>query len=371
MSRIKAITAVFLAITTLVFMAACGGSSQPASGSESPSAEKLKVAFVYYGSIGDYGWTYSQELGRKYLEEQMPGVDASKYVEGVELATDAERIFTQLAQEGFKVIVGTSYDYMDTELAVAEKFPDVVFLHSTGWKVADNMGTYNVRDYEVRYLCGVAAARYSKTKMLGFVAPFSTPDVVRNINAFLLGAQSVDPSFTCKVVYTNSWDDPATEKTAAEGLIAAGADVLATHCDSPSVAKAAQDKGVYAVSFYTDMSKYAPESLLTGGICNWGPYFVKTVKEVQAGTWKNDQYWGGMNENAVELAPFGAMVSDDVKNEIEGLKQQIIGGSLFVFSGPIAGQDGAEVVAAGAKMSDDDMLGFDWYIKGVEGQMQS
>ncbi|OBR92888.1 purine-binding protein precursor [Clostridium ragsdalei P11] len=329
--------------------------------------KKIKVAFVYEGPIGDTGWNYAQDQGRKYLAANMPNAEVT-YVDNVPETADSEKVFTQLAQKGNKVIFGTTYGYMDYMVNVAKKFPNVVFMHCTGYKTSNNLGTYAGRDYEGRYLSGILAGKNTKSNVIGFVAPFSIPEIVRNIDAFTLGAQSVNPNVKVKVVYTNSWSDPATEKTATNSLIDAGADVLAMHLDSTTVMQAAQERGVYGIGFSSDMRSKAPKAVLGGSIWNWGPYYVKTVKAVANGTWKPGQYWGGIKDNAiVDIGPFGPMVKDDVKSLISKQRQNIIDNKLNVFEGPIYDQAGNLKVAKGQKLTDEQMLSINWFVKGVEG----
>jgi len=276
-----------LAMILSVLLSGCSQASKPPANDQAskPSTEeKIKVAFVYVGPVGDFGYTYAQDQGRKYLEANMKNVETT-FVENVPETADAERVFTDLAQKGNTIIIGTSYGYMDYMVNVSKKFPNVVFEHCSGYKTTDNLGTYFNRDYQARYLTGMVAGKYTKSNIIGFLAPFGTPEVIRNIDALTLGAQSVNPNVQVKVVWTNSWNDPATEKTAANSLIDAGADVLAMHVDSPTFAQTAQDRGVLAVGHDSDMSKFAPNSILVGDVSNWGPYFVQVVKEVMNKTW--------------------------------------------------------------------------------------
>ncbi len=363
-SKLGALMAFCLAVVMAVTFTACSKSS-----SSSSTGKKIKVAFVYVGPTGDAGYTYAQDLGRKYLQSHMSNVQTT-YVENVPETADSERIFTQLAQQGNQIIFGTSYGYMDYMLDVAKKFPKVVFEHCSGYKTADNMGTYFNRDYQARYLTGMVAGKYSKSGTLGFVAPFGTPEVIRNIDAFTLGAQSVNPNIKVKVVWTNSWNDPPTEKSAANSLMDAGADVLAMHVDSPSFAEAAQTRGVFSIGHDSNMSKFAPKSILVGDVSNWGPYFVSVVKAVQNKTWKPEQYWGGIADNGIiDITPFSSTVSKDVQQQVLAKRSEIVKGTFDPFSGPIYDQSGAVKIAQGQKATDDQLLSIDWFVKGVEGSI--
>ncbi|MEY7999225.1 BMP family ABC transporter substrate-binding protein [Clostridium sp. Mt-5] len=366
MKRCRKINLILLCVIVAMssFIVGCQSKTQEQSAS---SNKKIKVAFVYEGPIGDAGWNFAQEQGRKYLMSHMPNAEVT-YVDNVPETADSEKVFTQLAQKGNKIIFGTTYGYMDYMTDVAKKFPNVVFMHCSGYKTSSNLGTYFGRDYEGRYLSGVIAGKYTKSNVIGFVAPFSIPEVVRNIDAFTLGAQSVNPNVKVKVVYTNSWSDPATEKTASNSLIDAGADVLAMHLDSTTVPQTAQERGVYAIGFSSDMRSKAPKAVLGGAVWNWGPYYVKTVKAAADGTWKSSQYWGGIEDNSIiDIGPYGSMVSSDVKSLVSKDRSNIINGKLNVFEGPIYDQSGNLKVAKGQKLTDEQMLSINWFVKGIEG----
>jgi basic membrane protein A len=327
---------------------------------------KFKVAFMYVGPVGDAGWTFAQDLGRKYLAKEIPNVETT-YVESVPEGADAERVLSDLAEKGNKVIFATSFGYMDPVIKVAAKYPDVVFMHCSGYKIAKNVGTYMDRDYEGRYLGGVAAAKYVKNNVVGYVAAYPIPEVVRCINAFTLGAQSVNPKIKVKVVWTNTWYDPAAEKAAAITLINNGAGFITMNQDTPAAMQAAEEKGVYSVSNDSDMRAMAPKAILTGQVANWGPYYVKTVKAVMNKTWKSDQYWGGLADGIVDLSPFGTMVTNDVKQLVAKKKALISKDDYAVFAGPIKDQSGQIKVKAGQKMTDAEMLSFNWFVDGIEG----
>lgn len=373
----KMFTLIALLLVLTLAVAGCGGgqaqqteqkpgTEQKQGEEKKPGAEKLKVAFIYVGPVGDAGWSYAHDQGRKYLVEQLPNVETT-YQESVPEGADAERVITELVEKGNKIIFATSFGYMDAMLKVAQKYPDVVFLHCSGYKTAKNMGTYFGRMYQARYLSGIVAGKSTKTNTIGYVAAHPIPEVIRGINAFTLGVRSVNPKATVKVVWTNTWYDPAKEKDAAKSLLDAGADVIAQHQDTPGPQQAAQEKGAYSVGYNTDMRPFAPKAVLTSPVWNWGPYYVKTVKAVMDGTWKSEQYWGPMSDKIVDLAPYGEMVKDDVKQLVEAKKKQILDGSWDVFTGPIKDQKGTVKVAEGSKMSDKEMLEFNWFVEGVEG----
>lgn len=357
-----------VALSLVLMLLAAGCGKQPANNAQ--GTEKTKVAFIYVGPIGDGGWSFAHNEGRLFLEKEVPNLETT-YIESVpENAADAERVLTDLAEQGNKIIFATSFGYMDSVIKVAEKYPDVTFLHCSGYKTAANVGTYFGRMYQARYLSGIVAGKSTKTNTIGYVAAFPIPEVVRGINAFTLGVRSVNPEAKVRVVWTSTWLDPAKEKDAAVTLLNTGADVITQHQDTPGPMQAAQEKGAYGVGYNSDMSKFAPNAVLTTPVWNWGPYYVNTVKAVLDGTWKNDQYWGPMSDGIVGLAPYGPMVSEDVKAAVESKKQEILNGSFDVFDGPIKDQTGKVKVAEGSKMTDAEMLSFDWFVEGVEGSVQ-
>jgi basic membrane protein A and related proteins len=335
-------------------------------GAAGGTPEALKVGFIYVGPVGDYGWSYAHDQGRKYLETTLPDVKTT-YVESVPEGADAERVLTQLARSGHKVIVATSYGYMDTMLKVAERFPDVVFLHCSGHKRRANMGTYFGRMYQASYLTGLVAGTMTQKKRIGYVAPIPIPEVIRITNAFVLGVRAVNPAVNVHVVWTNAWYDPATESEAANGLLDIGVDVIATQSDSPAPVQTAARRGAYGVGFNADASKFAPEKHLTSAIWNWGPYYVAAVKQVRAGTWKSTDEWWPIGTGIVGLSPFGPVVADTLKDLIEQRQQDLMAGRFDVFWGPIKDQSGKLRIAAGEKPVDEVLLSMNWFVEGVIG----
>lgn len=328
------------------------------------AAEDMNVGFVYVSPIGDAGWSYAHDQGRLELEK-MDGVTTS-YVEAVAEGPDSERVMLNMARKGYDVIFATSFGYMDPMLKVAKQFPETIFMHCSGFKMADNMGNYFGRMYQARYLSGMVAGAMTKSNIIGYAAAFPIPEVIRGINAFTLGAQSMNPEVTVRVVWTKTWYDPATEKEAAKSLLDVGADVIAQHQDSPAPQEAAQEKGVYSIGYNSDMSQAAPKAHLTAPIWNWGPFYVETVKKVKEGTWKAAAHWPGLSNGIVDLAPMSDMVPQEVQDKVMAKKEAIKGGEK-VFVGPLKDQEGAEKVAAGAAMSDEELLGMTWFVQGVIG----
>ncbi|WP_075792723.1 BMP family ABC transporter substrate-binding protein [Massilia putida] len=331
------------------------------------AADPLKVAFVYVGPVGDAGWTYAHEQGRQAMEKALAGKVVTSYVENVPEGADAERVIRKLAADGNKLIFTTSFGFMNPTEKVAKAFPNVVFEHATGFKLAKNMGVYETRQYEGTYLQGVIAAKMSKTGTIGFVGSFPVPEVIRNINAYTLGAQSVNPAIKTKVVWINSWYDPAKERQAAETLIAQGADVLTQNTDSPATLQVAQEKGKYAFGWDSDMVKFAPKAHLTATTNSWGDFYTRTAQAVMAGTWKSAEVRGGLKEGMVKMSPLNAAIPADAAKLFEGKKAALIGGEIKPFQGPLKDQSGAVKVAKGSEMSLADLKGMNWYVQGVEG----
>ncbi len=349
----------FAALSAAVLLAAAG----PAA------AEPIKVGFVYVSPIGDAGWTYQHELGRRHLEAALGDEVETSYVESVPEGADAERVIREFAAGGYDLVFTTSFGYMNPTIKVAKRFPEVAFEHATGYKRAENVGTYLARFYEGRYLTGLVAGKMTKSNTVGYVAAFPIPEVVRGINAFTIGLRSVNPAGQVKVVWVSSWYDPGKEREAAETLIAQGADVITQHTDSTAPVQAAEEKGVYAIGYHSDMSKYGPTAHLTASTHNWSGHYLASAKAVLDGSWAPQDLWGGIKDGMVELAPFGPAVPAEVRSLVEAKKAEIAAGTLHPFQGPVRDQSGALRVAEGSTLSDPDMLGFDWYVEGVLGKL--
>lgn len=329
------------------------------------AADPLKVGFIYVGPIGDHGWSYQHDQGRLAIEKEFGDKVETVYVEKVAEGPDAERAITRLARQGAGLIFTTSFGFMEQTLAVAEKFPDVKFEHATGYKQADNVSTYSARFYEGRYVIGQIAARMSKTGTAGYVASFPIPEVVRGINAFLLGAQSVNPDFKLKVVWVNSWFDPGKEADAAKVLIGQGADIITQHTDSTAPLQIAEEQGVIGFGQASDMIKFAPKAQLTSIIDDWSAYYIARTRAVLDGTWTSTDTWGGMGEKMVIMADYTNM-PDDVKAMAQETEAKITSGEFHPFTGPIYKQNGDLAVAEGEVLDDGTLLGMNWYVQGID-----
>lgn len=355
--------------TALKWSAALAAAALLPAGMQSAiAAEPIKVGFVYVGPVGEAGWTFAHDLGRRALEAAFPGQVKTTFIESVPEGADAERVIRNLAQDGHRVIFTTSFGYMDSTLKVARQYPKVVFQHATGFKTAANMGSYDVRTYEGAYLAGVVAGRMSKSGQLGVVGSHPIPEVIRNINAYTLGARSVNPAATTRVIWVNSWFDPGKERQAALTLIAQGVDVLMQNTDSPAVLQAAQEKGVHAFGWDSDMTAFGPKAQLAASEIDWSVWYKKVVGEVLAGTFEpKQQVWYGLKEGAIDLGHIAATVPDDVRALVAARRQGILDGSRPVFMGPLRNQAGKEVVAAGQDLADADKLAMNYYVEGVQG----
>jgi len=332
------------------------------------AADKLKVGFIYIGPPGDFGWTYQHDQGRQAIDARLGDHAETVFVENVPEGPDAERTITRLARQGAGLIFTTSFGYMDPTMNVAAKFPDVKFEHATGYKRSDNVSTYGARFYEGRYVIGQIAAKMSKSGVAGYIGSFPIPEVVRGINAFLLGAQTVNPDFKLKVVWANSWFDPGREADAAKVLISQGADIITQHTDSTAAVQVAEAQGVYAFGQASDMAAFAPNALLTSIIDNWADYYVDRTQAVLDGSWVSTDTFGGMDANMVQMGPFVNMPAD-VKAMAETTTAAITSGELHPFAGPVYKQDGSLAAAEGEVVDLGTLLGMDWYVKGVDDQL--
>ncbi|MCH8105013.1 MAG: BMP family ABC transporter substrate-binding protein [Proteobacteria bacterium] len=345
-----------LATTTLIVLASLFSAT-------SMAAQDITIGFVYVSPIGDAGWTYQHDLGRLEMEKNT-GV-TTKYVENVPEGPDAERVIREMAKRGDKVIFATSFGYMNPMLKVSKQFPDTAFVHATGYKMGKNMGLYNARFYEGRYLTGVIAGEVTKSNVLGYVAAFPIPEVLQGINAFIQGARSVNPKAELRVIWVNSWFDPGKERQASMTLMSQGADVITHHTDSTAVVQAAEERGKYAFGYHSDMSKYGSTAHLTAATHHWGNYYTKVVKAAIAGNWKPENVWGGYKEGMIKLAPLNPSLPAELRNRIASMEKQLTAGTLHPFAGPVVDQDGKIRVVAGETMSDGDLSGMDYYVEGV------
>ena len=350
--------------------AAAPAASAPATAAAPAAAASgpLKIAFAYVGPVGDGGWTYAHDNGRKAMEKEFGAKVQTSFVEKVPEGADAERVFRDMVGQGNKLIFGTTFGYMEPMLKVAADSPDVKFEHATGYKTAPNMRTYDSRTYEGAYMAGVVAGGMTKTNTLGVVGSIPIPEVIRNINSFTLGALSVNPKVKTKVVWVNEWFNPPKETEAAQSLINGGADVLMQNTDSSAVLQTAGKNKKYAFGWDSDMTAYSPDAHLASAVINWAPYYIKATRDALEGTWKGDERaWWGVKEGAIDLVSISDKVPADVKEKVEKVKAGLKDGSYVIWKGPIMGNDGKEVLAKDAVADDKFLGGINFYVKGVEG----
>lgn len=376
MKRTKRILAAIMSCAMIFALTACGGNSSTEGGSSSSNLkaipkDQLKIGFVYVGPVGDEGYSYAHDQGRKKMIENL-GLSEDQVIikESVPENADCEKALNDMIDQGCNVIFSTSYGFMDFTLNVAQQHPDVYFFHCSGYKTADNMSAYFGRMYEMRYLSGIAAGLRTKSNKIGYVAAMPLPEVTRGINAFTLGVRSVNPDATVEVKWTNSWFDPTGEKQAAVELLNSGCDVLGQHCDSAGPVVAAQEKGAYAVGYNADTLSKGPDAYLTAPLWDWGIYYTEQVQKIMDGTWKAENYWGhgNMNEGIVKLDKLSKNCAEGTQEAIEKAQKEIADGK-HVFAGPIKDNEGNVKVAEGATMTDEEMLSMDWFVEGVIGSV--
>ena len=334
-----------------------------------PAKEPLKVGFVYVGPVTETGWVRQHEQGRLAVQAAFPDRVKTSYVENVPEGADAERVIRDLVRQGNQLIFTPSFGYMEPTLKVAKEFPNVKFESITGYKTAPNVATANARYYEGRYLAGIAAGRMTKTHVAGYVAGFPIPEVLQGINAFTLGMRSVDPKAKVKVVWLNAWFDPSRERDAAITLFNQDVDVIAFHTASNAVMAAAQERGKMAVAYHSDMRKTAPDAQIIAVTHHWGDYYRSRVQAVLEGRWKSGNFWGGIQQAMVRAGDFGPKVPKAVQQEVLARQGDIARGKLYPFAGPISDNEGKVVVPKGQAMTDDQILGMNWLVEGVQGKV--
>ena len=371
MIKMAALTAI--AAATLV---GCGkkeeakpaAAAAPAAAPAPAKPDPLKIAFAYVGPTGDGGWTYAH--ARKALEKEFGDKIVTSFVEKVPESADAERVFRDLVGQGNKLIFGTTFGYMEPMLKLAPEYKDVKFEHATGYKQADNMRTYDSRTYEGAYMAGVIAGKMTKSNTLGVVGSVPIPEVIRNINSFTLGAQSINPKIKTRVVWVNEWFNPGKETEAATALINGGADVLMQNTDSSAVLQTAEKMGKRAFGWDSDMTAYGPKAHLGSAVINWAPYYIKTTKEALDGSWKGGgASWWGVKEGAIDMVSVAADVPEDAKKKLDEVKAGLKDGTYSIWKGPIMSNEGKEMLAKDVVADDKFLGGLATYVKGVEGKV--
>ncbi len=367
-----------LSVVASAALVGCGKKEAPApvatpappASAPAPKPEPLKIAFAYVGPVGDGGWTFAHDNARKAVEKEFGDKVKTSFVENVPESADAERVLRDMAGQGNQLIFGTTFGYMEPMLKVAADNKGVKFEHATGYKQADNMRTYDSRTYEGAYMAGVIAGKMTKTNTLGVVASIPIPEVVRNINAFTLGAQSSNPKVKTKVVWVNGWFDPPKETEAATSLINGGADVLFQNTDSPAVLKTAEAKGKRAFGWDSDMTAYGPKAHLASAVINWGPYYIKATREALDGKWSGGtSTWWGVKEGAIDIVSMAEDVPAETKAKVEEVKKGLADGSFAIWKGPITDNTGKVQIAKDTVADDKFLGGLNFYVKGVEGKV--
>lgn len=363
----KKIISTILGLTLILslLLTGCGSNQKPAVVENKP----FIVGFIYVGPANDGGYSEAHDNGRKYLEQQLGDKIKVLVKENVPESPDCEKALRDMVDQGAKVIFSTSFGFMDYTEKVAKDYPNVTFLHCSGYKTLTNMGTYFGKIEEPRYLSGIVAGKKTKTNKIGYVAAFPIPEVIRGVNAFTLGVQSVNPGATVEVTWTHTWNDPPKEKEAAKALLDKGCDVTAQHQDSTATQIAAAEKGAASVGYDLDPKEKA-KGYMTSPIWNWGAYYLKTVKEAMNGTWKSGSYWGPMSDGIVDLAPLTKDAPEGAQAIIDPIKKQMLDGSFKIFKGPLKNQAGEVKIKDGEVMADKDVWSMDWFIQGVIGKIE-
>ncbi len=363
-------SASLVAIVAATLAGPLDASAAQAAPTTQAAGAPLDVSIVYLGNPGDAGWTYAHERGISAAQKVLGGEMQLKRIENVPENADAERVFRDRAAKGDKVVIGTSFGYMDAMMKVARDYPDTVFLHCSGYKSARNLGNFNGKVYESAYLAGVLAGYTSKTHVLGFVGSVPIPEVIRNIDAFALGARSVAPQTVVKVVWISSWFDPGKERQAAETLIGMNADVLMQNTDSTATMSVAEAHHVHAFGWDSDMSQWGPHAHLGSVAYDWSKYYVKAIEAVRQGTWTNQPVYWGVKEGITDLVHVNAQaVPPEALSKLAERRAALVAGTLDPFAGPIKDQKGQTRVAAGTALSAADANRLDWFVDGVQGSL--
>lgn len=342
--------------------------AKPAATQAAPAPaakDPLKVAFVYVSPANEEGWSSQHDAARKAVEQKFGDKVKVTWVENIPENADAERVIRDLAQQGNKLIFATSFGYMNSVLKVAKEFPEVKFEHATGYKTSDNVKNYTARFYESRYLAGKLAGATTKKNVLGYVAAMPIPEVIQGINAFTMGALSVNPNIEVRVVWTNAWYDPGKEADATKSLIGGGADVITHHTNSTAVASTCEEAKVPVISYHSAMKKAAPTMLKAGVVHLWEDYYTQEVQKVMDGKWDNTPVWGGVKDHMVDLAAIAPDTPKAVVDDIKATYDRMAKGEFRPFDGPVVANDGKEMIPAGKTASDNDLQNMMYFVKGV------
>lgn len=349
----------FLGASALAFPAIIG---------KAQAAAPIKIGFIYVGPVGDFGWSYQHDQGRRAMDAKFGGRIKSQYVENVAEGPDTGRVLEELASKGNQLIFATSFGYMNSCVVTARHFPQVKFEHCTGYKRAANLATYNARYYEGRYIQGVIAGAVSKTGNAGYVASVPVPEVVMGMDAFTLGMRSVNPNAKLKFILINTWYDPGKEGDAAKALMDLGCDVITQHTDSPAPLQIAAQRNVITFGESTDMIAFAPHAQATATIDNWGNYYIQRAQDMLNGTWRPTDTWGGIRDGLITMAPYRNIPPHAVAHA-KAAENGLRSGNLVIFKGPLRDNKGTIRLADGKIMDDGTLSGLAWLVEGIEGDL--
>ena len=377
MKRQRQLWSTLLLLAVFAFTAACAvpaaapAADAPAAAGGDAAGEELIIGALHVGSMNDAGYNQAQHAGLVAMNENLPNVKLIE-AENVPESADAERVMENMIQQGAKIIFPQSFGYLDPALNVAAKYPDVTFMHPAGFKLADNFGTYWGNNFEAMYLAGIAAGAATESNQLGFITAFPIPNILASLNAFHLGAKSVNPDVVTTLVINGAWVDPTKEAAATNALADAGVDVVTMIVDSPvTIVKTAEERGIKVIGFHSDaLQEFAPNGWLTGVAYTWGPLFTRIVQSVEDGTWKSEHIRGGVESDYVTLAAFGPSVTEETKAQIEAAKAGIISGELKIFQGPILDNEGTVRIPEGEAGGIELLDTTDWLVEGVVGQTE-
>lgn len=338
-------------------------------GSGAIAQDALKVGFVYVGPVGDGGWTYYHDVARLAAQDHFGDAVETTFVESVPEGADAERVLTQMALSGHKLIFTTSFGYMDPTVNVAAKFPNVNFEHATGYKTAANVSTYSARFYEGRAVTGHIAGNMTQSNKLGYIASFPIPEVIRGINSSFIHAQRANPDVEMKIIWLYTWFDPAKEADAATALIEQGVDVIFAHTDSTAPLAKLAESGGYGFGQAADMIQYAPAPRLSSIIDDWAPYYIERIQAQLDGSWESVSTWDGISTGMVGIGEFSDEIPEDVRAEAQAMVDAIADGSYHPFTGPLNKQDGSVWLADGEVADDGTLGGMSFYVEGINGEI--
>ncbi|MDW6024898.1 BMP family ABC transporter substrate-binding protein [Mesorhizobium sp. BAC0120] len=331
--------------------------------------EVLKVGVVYVSPVAEIGWTKQHSLGAAAIKEALGDKVELTIIDNIFMPQDAERVFRELASSGNKLIFGTSFSHGTPLQKVAPRFPNVAFEHCSGIVHLPNLGTFEAKYYEGTFVAGAAGGYMSKSGKIGFIGGFPIPDIVGPANALLLGAQSVNPAATCNAIFLNSWFDPGKEKEAANTLASQGCDVICSMTDTATGVQVAGENGAWSIGYASDMSKFASGKQLTAFTLDWTSDYVNPAKAVAAGNWKPEVRWDGLAAGVVKMAPYNDQIPADVKVKLKQLEADIGSGKVHPYGGELKDQDGNVKVPAGSVLSDADIRGMNWFVKGMIGKL--